>query len=229
MKTTVWMVTVSLLLATSAGCKPQEANAQAAAAAAAAYAEPKFGEAVEPGSDVAPGDVKLRKAVFAGGCFWCMEPDFDKVDGVVATVSGYIGGKERNPTYKQVASGATGHTEAALIVYDPKRVTYAALVEVFWRTHDPTDGGGQFADRGRQYRPGIFPYTKEQREVATRSRDNLAASGRFKAPIAAEITDATTFWPAEEAHQNYYLKASQRYKAYRKGSGREAFVEDAWK
>lgn len=216
---------LSFVFLTAIACTPN-ATAQDGATR---YNEPSFGTAVEAGSDVAPNDPMLRKAVFAGGCFWCLEPDFDKVDGVVATVSGYIGGPERNPTYKQVAGGKTGHTEAALIVFDPQRVTYAALVEVFWRTHDPTDGGGQFADRGRQYRPGIFPYTKEQRAAATKSRDKLAASGRFKAPIAAEITDATTFWPAEEYHQNYYLKSSQRYKAYRRGSGREAFVNETWK
>ena len=191
------------------------------------FAEPTFGEPVEPGSDAVDG-TQFKKALFAGGCFWCMEPPFDKVDGVVATVSGYTGGPEANPKYKQVASGLTGHTEAVLIVYDPSKVDYGQLVEVFWKTHDPTDTGGQFVDRGPQYRPGIYPYDAAQKETATKSRDALDASGRFSKPVALEIKDATTFWPAEEYHQDFYKKDPNHYKRYRSGSGRDQFIDRVW-
>ncbi len=228
-----------LVLAMTAGCtSPRSADDTAETAtaeqpstvspAATGFVEPAFGTPVEPGSDVAPGPQNLKKALFAGGCFWCMEPPFDKVDGVIATVSGYAGGPERNPAYKAVASGRTGHTEVVLVVYDPARVDYDKLLDTFWRTHDPTDAGGQFVDRGPQYRPEVFVYDAAQRAAATKSRDALGASGRFDQPIAVEITDAPTFWPAEEYHQDFYKKDPSHYKRYRNGSGRDQFIERIW-
>ena len=193
------------------------------------FVEPAFGTAVEPGSDEAPGAPNLKKALFAGGCFWCMEPPFDEVDGVVATVSGYTGGPELAPQYKQVAGGQTGHTEAILIVYDPQKTDYPTLLDVFWRSHDPTDAGGQFVDRGSQYRPGIFTYDETQKSAAIGSRDALAASGRFSNPIVVEIADAAVFWPAEEVHQDFYKKYPNHYKRYSNGSGRVQFLERTWK
>lgn len=231
------LILITLLLLTTACMSQKSAETGAAESATAeqtaeapdtkGWEEPAFGQEVEAGSDAVEGTT-FKKALFAGGCFWCMEPPFDKVDGVVATVSGYTGGPEANPKYKQVASGLTGHTEAVLIVYDPAKVSYEKLVEVFWKTHDPTDTGGQFVDRGPQYRPGIYPYDATQRQIATKSRDALEASGRFDKPIALEIEDATTFWPAEEYHQDFYKKDPNHYKRYRSGSGRDQFIDRVW-
>lgn len=171
---------------------------------------------------------KTGHATFAGGCFWCMEPPFEKLPGVSAVISGYSGGDENNPTYEQVGGGRTGHTEAVDIVYDPARISYATLLEVYWRSMDPTDAGGQFADRGRQYRPAIFPRNAEQKRLAEESKAKLAAGGKLKKPIAVEITEFKTFHAAEEYHQDYYKKDPERYHAYRKGSGRKGFLEKAW-
>jgi peptide methionine sulfoxide reductase msrA/msrB len=167
-------------------------------------------------------------ATFAGGCFWCMEPPFEKLPGVSAVISGYSGGDETDPTYEQVGSGRTGHAESVDIVYDPARISYATLLEVYWRSMNPTDAGGQFADRGRQYRPAIFPRNAEQKRLAEESKAKLAAGGKFSKPIAVEITAFKSFYAAEDYHQDYYKKDPERYHAYRKGSGRQGFLEKTW-
>jgi peptide methionine sulfoxide reductase msrA/msrB len=170
----------------------------------------------------------LKKATFAGGCFWCVEADFEKVDGVVEAISGYSGGKEENPTYEAVSSGRTGHTEAVQVVYDPQKVSYSELLDVFWRHSDPTDPNGQFVDRGSQYRPAIFYHDDEQKRLALASKEALEKSGRFDRPIATEISPLTEFYSAEEYHQDYYKKSKLRYKLYRSGSGRDQFIEKTW-
>ncbi len=175
-----------------------------------------------------PPLVKTAQATFAGGCFWCMEPPFERVTGVLSVVSGFSGGDEPNPTYEDVGSGKTGHTESVNVTYDPSKVSYATLMEVFWRSMNPTDAGGQFADRGRQYRPAIFYRNQEQKRLAEQSQSRLVASHKFSQPIATEITPFKSFFPAEEYHQNYYKTNPIRYHAYRKGSGREGFLEKTW-
>jgi peptide methionine sulfoxide reductase msrA/msrB len=167
-------------------------------------------------------------ATLAGGCFWCMEPPFEELPGVRSVISGYTGGPEKNPNYRLVSSGRTGHTEAVQIDFNPEVISYEQLLEVYWRTFDPTDGGGQFADRGSQYRPGIFFHSEEQRTAAERSKAALAASGRFSKPIVGEITEFTSFYPAEEYHQDYYKKNAAHYNAYAVGSGRKGFLEETW-
>jgi peptide-methionine (S)-S-oxide reductase len=168
------------------------------------------------------------KATFAGGCFWCMEEAYDKVPGVVATVSGYMGGLVRNPTYQQVTTGRTGHAEVVQVEYDPKRVSYAKLVEVFWRNIDPTQKSGQFCDHGSQYRSAIYFHNEEQRRAAEASRAALRKNRPFKGELVTEITKATEFYPAEDYHQNYYLKNPTRYKFYKSGCGREARLQELW-
>ena len=170
----------------------------------------------------------LAVATFAGGCFWCMEPPFDAVEGVKETLSGYTGGSEASPSYKAVAYGRTGHREAVRVVYDPQVVTYAELLEVFWRNIDPTDVGGQFVDRGPQYAPGIFVHDDAQRAAAEASKKALSASGRFDEPIVVPILESSTFWVAEDDHQNFYEKDPGHYKRYRRGSGRDAFIQRHW-
>jgi methionine-S-sulfoxide reductase len=145
---------------------------------------------------------KREKATFAGGCFWCMEPPFDKLDGVISTIVGYTGGQEKNPTYEEVSSGKTGHVEAIQIVYDPSSVTYAELLDVFWRNIDPTQMNGQFADTGRQYRTSIFYHSQEQKQLALASKDELEKSGRYDKKIVTEIVPAGAFYSAEEYHQD---------------------------
>jgi peptide methionine sulfoxide reductase msrA/msrB len=171
---------------------------------------------------------KLKKATFAGGCFWCVESDFEKVDGVVEAISGYAGGQTSDPTYKEVSAGGTGHAEAVQVLYDPEKITYSELLDVFWRHVDPTDAGGQFVDRGSQYRPAIFYHDDEQKRLAEASLKELEASGRFDKPIATEIVEFTTFYVAEDYHQDYYKKSSMRYKLYRYGSGRDQFLNSVW-
>ncbi|MCZ7566511.1 MAG: peptide-methionine (S)-S-oxide reductase MsrA [Burkholderiales bacterium] len=171
---------------------------------------------------------ELAKATFAGGCFWCMEPPYDKLDGVVSTTSGYVGGHKANPTYREVTGGTTGHTEAVQVVYDPRKVSYGKLLEVYWVNVDPTDAFGQFCDRGPQYRPGIFVHDATQRRAAEASKAALAKAKPFAAPIVVEIVDATTFYPAEEYHQDYYRKNPLRYKFYRTGCERDARLEALW-
>lgn len=173
-------------------------------------------------------DGELRKATFAGGCFWCMEPPFEKVPGVVRVTSGYTGGPEKAPSYGEVSSGRTGHVEAVQVEFDPTRVSYAYLLEVFWRQIDPTDDGGQFADRGKQYRTAIFVHDREQRKQAEASKEALQKSGIFKEPIVTPIRWAQPFYAAEGYHQDYYEKNPDRYKRYRVGSGREGFLKAVW-
>ncbi|THF83522.1 peptide-methionine (S)-S-oxide reductase MsrA [Cohnella fermenti] len=173
-------------------------------------------------------DVRLEKAIFAGGCFWCMVTPFEEMPGIVKVESGYTGGHVPNPTYEQVCSETTGHAEAVRITYDPELMPYEKLVRIYWQQIDPTDEGGQFFDRGESYRTGIFYTTEEQREKAEASKRELAESGRFDRPIATEITAATEFYPAEDYHQDYHKKNPLRYKMYRKGSGRDAFISSHW-
>jgi peptide-methionine (S)-S-oxide reductase len=172
--------------------------------------------------------IQTETAIFAGGCFWCTEVDFDKVEGVVATTSGYIGGTTANPTYQQVTSNIGGHTEAVKIDFDPSKVSYARLVEIFWRTIDPLDAGGQFCDRGASYRSGIFTLTTEQQKIAEASKQKLVEEKRFRQPIVTEITAGQTFWPAEDYHQDFYRKNPGRYYSYRAGCGRDARVRGLW-
>ena len=170
----------------------------------------------------------LKTATFAGGCFWCVESDFEKVDGVVEAVSGYTGGQKPNPTYKEVSAGGTGHTEAVQVRYDPDKITYKELLDVFWRHVNPTDAGGQFVDRGSQYRPAIFYHDEEQKRIAEESKAELDKSGRFSKPIVTEIVPLSEFYTAEDYHQDYYKKSPRRYKFYRYGSGRDQFLDSTW-
>ena len=167
-------------------------------------------------------------AVFAGGCFWCTESDFEKVDGVVQVVSGYTGGHVENPSYKEVSGGGTGHIEAIKVIYDPLKISYEGLLDVFWRHVDPTDPGGQFVDRGDQYRSAIFFASEKEKQLAEDSRKRLEQSGRFGKPVATLIIPLEIFYPAEDYHQDYYKKNPIRYKWYRSGSGRDAFLKNAW-
>ncbi|MBG3878116.1 peptide-methionine (S)-S-oxide reductase MsrA [Desulfovibrio oxamicus] len=165
-------------------------------------------------------------AIFAGGCFWCMEKPFDQLDGVLDTTSGYTGGNVDAPTYKQVSSGLTGHAEALRVTYDPAKVSYEALLDVFWRNVDPLDAGGQFCDRGSQYRSAIFVANAAQHHAAEASKKAIEA--RLGKPVATGIEDASTFWPAEEYHQDYYRKNPIRYAYYRTGCGRDKRLEQVW-
>lgn len=170
----------------------------------------------------------LETATFAGGCFWCVEADFDKVEGVVATTSGFMGGTTPKPSYKQVSGGGTGHTEVVEVKYDPKKVNYERLVYVFWRTIDPLDKDGQFCDRGDMYRTAIFYHTDEQKKIAESSKAAIDASKRLGKPIVTEITKASAFTPAEAYHQDFYKKDPGRYYSYRAGCGRDARIKALW-
>lgn len=172
---------------------------------------------------------ELRAATFAGGCFWCTEADFEGVPGVVKAVSGYTGGRDEDPSYEEVCSGRTGHVEAVKVYYDPNVIGYRELLDIYWRHIDPTDPGGQFADRGSQYQTVIFYHDEEQRRLAEESKAKLDESGRFDSPIATEIKPAAMFYEAEEYHQGYYKRCSVDYKRYRLGSGRDRFIEETWK
>ena len=167
-------------------------------------------------------------AIFAGGCFWCMEPPFDKLDGVVSTTSGYTGGMRVNPTYEEVSAGKTGHTEALKIVYDPSKISYEKLLQVFWRNHDPLTANAQFCDRGSQYRAGIYYGNEEERQLAEATKAAIAQSGRFKQPIVTEIVAATAFYPAEDYHQDYYIKNPIKYKYYSTTCGRARRLKELW-
>jgi peptide-methionine (S)-S-oxide reductase len=168
------------------------------------------------------------KATFAGGCFWCMEPPFDKLDGVLSTTSGYTGGTKVNPTYQEVSAGTTGHAEAVQVEYDPKKVSYEKLLDVFWHNVDPTQKDGQFCDHGSQYRTGIFAHDADQKRLAEASKAALDKSKPFKGAIVTDIVPATTFYPAEDYHQDYYIKNPLRYKFYRTGCGRDARLKEVW-
>jgi len=174
------------------------------------------------------GDGPSAVATFAGGCFWCVESAFDGVDGVYRAVSGYTGGAKPGPTYKEVSSGTTKHVEAVQITYDPTVITYEELLHIFWRQIDPTDPGGQFADRGRQYRTFIFFHDEQQERAARRSKSELEESGKFEEPIVTEIVEAKAFYPAEEYHQDYASNNPGPYKRYRNGSGRTSYLERVW-
>ena len=173
-----------------------------------------------------PIGAQTAKATFAGGCFWCMEPPFDELNGVISTTSGYIGGKIKNPNYEQVSTGTTGHAEALQIIYDPKKINYDKLLEVFWRNIDPLAADGQFCDLGSQYRSAIFYHDATQKSAAEKSKKAIQA--RFKQPVATEISAATVFYPAEEYHQDYYKKNPVRYKLYSHGCGRAQRLEEVW-
>jgi len=170
----------------------------------------------------------LEKATFAGGCFWCMVPPFEKLDGVSEVISGYTGGHKVNPTYEEVSSGTTGHMEAVEVTYDPTRVTYEKLLDVFWRQINPTDAGGQFVDRGSSYKSAIFYNNEEQKKLAEKSKKELEQSGRFDKPIVTEIRPAGPFYRAEEYHQDYWKKNPIRYKFYRYNSGRDQYLGKIW-
>lgn len=180
------------------------------------------------GLSVAKGEGQTETATLAGGCFWCMEPPYEKLDGVKSVISGFAGGKEKNPSYEMVSSGKTGHVEAVQITYDPSKITYSKIIEIFWRNIDPTDDGGQFVDRGSQYRSAIFFHNPEQKRIAEESKKALAESKRFKKPIVTSIKSFTSFYPAGEEHQDYYLKNGPRYKYYRERSGRDEFLKRHW-
>lgn len=173
-------------------------------------------------------DERYEKATLAGGCFWCMEAALEKVEGVVEVISGYTGGDAVNPSYEEVSSGVTGHYESVRVIYDPEKVSYDNILHVFWRQIDPTDSGGQFADRGSQYRSAIFYHDEEQRAAAQKSKDELEQSGVFDGHIATEILPAGEFYPAEEYHQDYYIKNPVRYNIYTQGSGRKGFLKKQW-
>ncbi len=175
-----------------------------------------------------PTAATYQTATFAGGCFWCVEADYEKVDGVVEVISGYSGGHLENPTYEQVSADNTGHVEAVQVVYDPRKVSYKELLEVFWRHIDPTDAGGQFVDRGSQYRSVIFVHDDEQKRLAEESKHELAKSGHFSKPIVTDILPFARFYRAEDYHQDYYKKNSIRYKFYRSRSGRDHFLNQTW-
>ena len=194
------------------------ALALAAALASAALAQgpapaPKAGQAV---------------ATFAGGCFWCMEPPYDKLPGVIATTSGYMGGAKKYPTYEEVSRGVSGHAEVVQVLYDPSKVSYDKLLEVFWVNIDPTVSDRQFCDHGTQYRTAIFVHTPEQRKAADASKAAIEKSKPFKEPIVTPVVDAGDFWPAEDYHQDYYRKNPARYTYYRTGCGRDARLKELW-
>ncbi len=187
-------------------------------------------EAVQKGMkmDMGKEEMNLQTATFAGGCFWCTESDFEKLPGVVKVISGYTGGTKENPTYEEVSSGKTGHVEAVQVYYDPTRITYEELLDHFWKHVDPTDAGGQFVDRGAQYRSAIFYHDEEQKRLAEKSKEALSKSGRFKKPIVTEIVKFTKFYEAEDYHQDYYKTHALKYKFYRYASGRDQFLEKVW-
>ncbi len=179
----------------------------------------------QQGPNAGPG---LATAIFAGGCFWCMEPPFDVLEGVISTTSGYTSGTRPNPTYAEVSAGKTGHTEAVKIVYDPSKVSYEQLLQVFWRNHDPLTANAQFCDTGSQYRAGIYYGNAAEKRLAEATKAAIEKSGRFKQPIVTEIVAATTFYPAEESHQDYYIKNPVRYKYYSTSCGRARRLNELW-
>ena len=193
-------------------------------AAGLAAGSPVNAQALKP----APAQPATAKATFAGGCFWCVEEAFDKAPGVITTLSGYMGGQTRNPTYEQVSAGRTGHAEVVQVEYDPAKVSYEKLLEVFWRNIDSTQRDGQFCDHGSQYRSAIFYHDEAQRKLAEASKVALAKSKPFKGEIVTEITKASEFYPAEAYHQDYYQKNPARYKFYKTGCGREARLKELW-
>ncbi len=212
---TSFVLSVSVLMFAAFGCQ------------APAHSQSPTSQATgQPLASPPPDGIEV--AIFAGGCFWCMEGPFEGLDGVSEVLSGYTGGPEQNPTYSQVSGGRTGHTEAVRVLYDPTIVSYETLLSTFWRSMDPTDAGGQFADRGPQYRPAIFVFDESQRAAAEASKAELIESGRFDRPIVVPIEAAQDFWVAEDYHQDYYLTNTAHYQRYRQASGRSAFVLRHW-
>ena len=201
--------------------------AAATAAGTIAYLSTASADETPPLS-APPPPALVEEAIFAGGCFWCVESDFDKVEGVVDTISGYTGGTVENPTYKQVSKETTGHYEAVKVVYDPSVVSYSELVEYFWRHVDPTDDGGQFCDRGQSYETAIFAKPGEERVIAEASKAALEESGLLPDPVVTPILEASKFWRAEEYHQDYYEKNPLRYNYYRRACGRDKRVKEVW-
>jgi peptide-methionine (S)-S-oxide reductase len=183
---------------------------------------------MESDTGQAADTARYEKATFAGGCFWCMEPPYDKLDGVISTTAGYTGGHKKNPTYREVSAGVTGHTEAILIVYDPEIINYDRLLKVFWRNIDPTVQNRQFCDVGTQYRTAIFYHNETQKERAEKSKKELKESGRFTEPVFTEIAPASEFYVAEDYHQDYYKKNPLRYKFYRYNCGRDRRLKELW-
>lgn len=181
---------------------------------------------IEKSSDISESG--LKNATFAGGCFWCVESDFEKQYGVFEVISGYSGGDGENPTYEEVSSGTTGYRESVQVFYNPKIISYSELVDVFWRHVNPLDSGGQFVDRGFQYTPAIFYNNEEEKEIAEKSRELLDKSEKYELPIATSIIEFKNFYPAEEYHQDYYMKNSLKYKFYRFNSGRDLYLEEIW-
>lgn len=179
-------------------------------------------------NDTCTQNADLQCATFAGGCFWCTEAALAQREGVISVTSGYTGGHAQNPTYAEVCDGETGHAEAVRVVFNPAKISYKTLLAVFWRSIDPTDAGGQFHDRGEQYRTAIFFHTPEQKAMAEASRDKINASGRFAKPVATTIEPAGEFFPAEEYHQEFYKKSPLRYRSYTQGSGRGARLASLW-
>ena len=175
-----------------------------------------------------PGAAKKQTAIFAGGCFWCMEPPFEKLKGVISVTSGYTGGQKKNPTYEEVSSGRTGHAESVQIIFDPEKISYEKLLDVFWHNIDPTTPDRQFCDRGSQYRSAIFYLNEEQKRLALESKAALEKSKPFKEPIVTEIQPAAQFYPAEEYHQDYYIKNPVQYNSYRTGCGRDRRLKELW-
>ena len=179
-------------------------------------------------NDMNKEDVAIRKATFSGGCFWCTEADLEKLPGVVKVISGYTGGNKENPTYEEVSSGTTGHVEAVQAYYDPSKITYEELLDFYWKHIDPTDPGGQFVDRGPQYRSVIFYHDEDQKRLAEKSKETLDKSGRFNKPVVTEIIKFNKFYEAEEYHQDYYKKHPLKYSYYRYWSGRDQFLSKVW-
>jgi peptide-methionine (S)-S-oxide reductase len=213
---------LSVVLAVAAvGCGAAGRDSGTADAADTDHPAPAI-EGVRP---PAPGEAV---ATFAGGCFWCMEVPFEKLEGVHAVISGYMGGTEKNPTYEEVGSGRTGHAESVEILYDPARITYERLLEVFWHNVDPTTADGQFCDHGHQYRPAIFYQDSSQKAQAQASFERTEKTKTFAAPLVVEITKATPFYPAEEYHQDFYKKNPVRYHSYRLGCGRDRRLKELW-
>jgi methionine-S-sulfoxide reductase len=175
-----------------------------------------------------PSPPQTRTAVFAGGCFWCIQPAFDKAPGVTKTVVGYCGGTEPNPTYKLVTSEKTNYRESIEITYDPAKISYEQLLDIYWREIDPTQSDGQFTDLGPSYRAAIFYGNADEKKIAEASKDKLAHSGKFKKPIVTEILPAMKFWPAEDYHQKYYRQNPEHFEAFEEGSGRVSFKKDKW-
>ncbi len=213
------LVTLVFALAlVGCGASGGESNAAPAAAAKETSGAP----------DVRPPAPGEGVAIFAGGCFWCMEASFEKIDGVNEAISGFCGGSEPNPSYEDVGYGRTHHAESIEVLYDPKKITYPRLLEVYWHNIDPTSADGQFCDHGRQYRPAIFYRDSTQKALAEASLRHIEATKTFDGPIVVEITKATTFWPAEEYHQDFYKKNPVRYHSYRLGCRRDARLKELW-